>query len=126
MVPVSLRTEKDADGGGNMVGTILCNLATHLDDPAQRLDAIHSSMSDNKTVFSQLPQVQQFALSACLTGGLAFSAGAGVRRRRATAVQHRDLQRAGATGAAVLARRAASTATTRCRSPWTVRRSTSR
>ena len=73
MVPVSLRTEKDTDGGGNMVGTILCNLATHLDDPAQRLDAIHSSMSDNKTVFSQLPQIQQFALSACLTGGLAFS-----------------------------------------------------
>ncbi len=73
MVPVSLRTEKDTDGGGNMVGTILCNLATHLDDPAQRLDAIHSSMSDNKTVFSQLPQIQQFALSACLTGGIAFS-----------------------------------------------------
>ena len=73
MVPVSLRDQKDADGGGNQVGTILCNLATHLDDPAQRLDAIHTSMSDNKKVFSQLPQIQQFALSAFLTGGLAFS-----------------------------------------------------
>ena len=72
MVPVSLRTEGD-DRGGNMVGTILCNLATHLDDPAQRLDAIHTSMSDNKKVFSQLPQLQQFALSAFLTGGIALA-----------------------------------------------------
>jgi len=73
MVPVSLRTEEHTDRGGNMVGTILCNLATHLDDPAQRLEAVHSSMAANKTVFSQLPQVQQFALSAFLTGGIALS-----------------------------------------------------
>jgi diacylglycerol O-acyltransferase / wax synthase len=73
MVPVSLRTEKDADRGGNMVGTILCNLATHLDDPGKRLEAIHSSMTDNKKVFSQLPQLQQFALSLFLTGGIALS-----------------------------------------------------
>ena len=26
MVPVNLRTERDADGGGNIVGTVLCNL----------------------------------------------------------------------------------------------------
>jgi WS/DGAT/MGAT family acyltransferase len=73
MVPVSLRTDEHGDRGGNMVGTILCNLATHLDDPAKRLEAIHSSMSDNKNVFNQLPQGQQFALSAFLTGGIAFS-----------------------------------------------------
>ncbi|HEY7050983.1 MAG TPA: wax ester/triacylglycerol synthase family O-acyltransferase [Mycobacterium sp.] len=73
MVPVSLRTENDNDRGGNMVGTILCNLATHLDDPVQRLDTIHESMSDNKKVFSQLPQIQQLALSAFLTGGIALS-----------------------------------------------------
>ena len=46
MVPVNLRTEKDADGGGNMVGTILCNLATNIDDPAQRLEVISTSMRD--------------------------------------------------------------------------------
>jgi WS/DGAT/MGAT family acyltransferase len=73
MVPVSLRSDKDDDRGGNMVGTILCNLATHLDDPAKRLDAIHASMTDNKEVFTQLPQIQQFALSAFLTGGIALS-----------------------------------------------------
>jgi diacylglycerol O-acyltransferase len=72
MVPVDLRTEKDAEGGGNMVGTFLCNLATHLDDPAKRLEAIHLSMRDNKEVFAQLPRVQQLALSAFVTGGLAF------------------------------------------------------
>ena len=73
MVPVSLRTDERADRGGNMVGTILCNLATHLDDAGKRLEAIHASMNDNKQVFSQLPQIQQFALSAFLTGGIAFS-----------------------------------------------------
>ena len=73
MVPVNLRTEKDAEGGGNMVGTFLCNLATHLEDPAKRLETIHLSMHDNKEVFAQLPRVQQLALSAFVTGGLAFA-----------------------------------------------------
>lgn len=72
MVPVSLRTDKDDDRGGNMVGTILCNLATHLDDPAKRLEAIHASMVDNKKVFTQLPQIQQLALSAFMSGGVAL------------------------------------------------------
>ncbi len=72
MIPVSLRTD-DADGGGNQVGTILCNLATHLDDPAQRLAAIHSSMSENKAVFTQLPKVQQLALSTVMSGGVALA-----------------------------------------------------
>ncbi len=73
MVPVNLRTEKDTDGGGNMVGTFLCNLATHLEDPAKRLETINQSMRDNKEVFAQLPRVQQLALSAFMTGGLAFA-----------------------------------------------------
>ena len=73
MVPVSLRTDKDDDRGGNMVGTILCNLATHLDDPAKRLEAIHASMVDNKKVFTQLPQIQQLALSAFMSGGVALA-----------------------------------------------------
>jgi diacylglycerol O-acyltransferase / wax synthase len=73
MVPVSLRTENDVDGGGNMVGTLLCNLATHLDDPAQRLETISTSMLENKRVFTQLPRTQALALSAAMTGGLVFS-----------------------------------------------------
>ena len=73
MVPVNLRTENDADGGGNMVGTFLCNLATHLDDPAKRLATIHLSMRDNKEVFAKLPRMEQLALSAFMTGGLAMA-----------------------------------------------------
>jgi diacylglycerol O-acyltransferase / wax synthase len=65
MVPVSLRNDGDAMGG-NMVGAVLCNLATHLDDPAQRLDAIGVSMRANKNVLSQLSRAQVMALSMTL------------------------------------------------------------
>jgi diacylglycerol O-acyltransferase / wax synthase len=73
MVPVNLRTESDGDGGGNMVGTVLANLATDVEDPAERLAVISKSMRDNKEVFVQLPKTQQLALSAVLAGGVAFS-----------------------------------------------------
>ncbi|KUI22153.1 diacylglycerol O-acyltransferase [Mycobacterium sp. GA-1285] len=72
MVPVNLRTEKDAEGGGNLVGAILCNLATDVENPVQRLEAIATSMRDNKNVFAELPRVQQLAVSALLVGGLAL------------------------------------------------------
>jgi len=65
MVPVSLRNDGDSVGG-NMVGAVLCNLGTHFDDPAQRLQAIHSSMRENKNVMSQLPRAQAMALSMLL------------------------------------------------------------
>ncbi len=64
MVPVSLRSKEDADGGGNLVGSILCNLATHLEDPAARIEAISESMRANKKVLSELPQLHVLALSA--------------------------------------------------------------
>jgi len=64
MVPVNLRTADDNSDGGNMVGTILCSLATDLSDPAQRLDAIHTSIRGNKEVFASLPRLQQLVLSA--------------------------------------------------------------
>ena len=74
MVPVSLRTEDEADAGGNLVGAILCNLATDADDPMQRLLTISESMRSNKTVFSQLPRFQALALSAVNTSALALAA----------------------------------------------------
>lgn len=73
MVPVSLRTEEEADSGGNMTGVLLCNLATHDDDPAVRLETISSSMRNNKKVFQQLPRVQQLALSASMIAPLGLS-----------------------------------------------------
>ncbi|MCV7103482.1 WS/DGAT/MGAT family O-acyltransferase [Mycobacterium palustre] len=74
MVPVSLRKEDEADAGGNLVGAILCNLATDTDDPAARLQTVSESMQKNKTVFSQLPRVQALALSAMNMGSLALAA----------------------------------------------------
>jgi len=74
MVPVSLRTEHEQDSGGNMVGTILCNLATDVEDPAKRLEAISTSMRANKKVFAELPRVQALAVSAFLSSGLALAA----------------------------------------------------
>ncbi len=67
MVPVSMRTEGE---GGNAVGALLCNLGTHIEDPAKRLQAVTESISDNKKVFVELPQVQQLALSVTVVGGL--------------------------------------------------------
>jgi len=72
MVPVSLRTAGEEDAGGNMVGTILCNLATDVEDPAERLAAINTSMRDNKKVFAELPRTQALALSAFLMSGIAL------------------------------------------------------
>jgi diacylglycerol O-acyltransferase / wax synthase len=74
MVPVSLRREDEADAGGNLVGAILCSLATDIEDPAKRLEAVSESMYKNKTVFSQLPRVQALALSALNMSALAMSA----------------------------------------------------
>ncbi|OBK20629.1 diacylglycerol O-acyltransferase [Mycobacterium asiaticum] len=64
MVPVSLRSESDADSGGNKVGSILCNLATDVDDPAKRLQIVGESMRRNKKVLAELPSYQVLALSA--------------------------------------------------------------
>jgi diacylglycerol O-acyltransferase len=72
MVPISLRSADEQDAGGNMVGTILCNLATDVADPAKRLDAISTSMYENKKVFADLPRTQALALSAFLVSGIAL------------------------------------------------------
>ncbi len=61
MVPVDVRSEHDP-GGGNAVSTVLCDLATHINDPTKRLDVIHRSMQENKKVLSQLPKAQAMAV----------------------------------------------------------------
>jgi WS/DGAT/MGAT family acyltransferase len=73
MVPVSLRSKEDADKGGNQVGSILCNLATDLEDPAQRLQVISESMRGNKKVLADLPPLQVLALSALNMAPLALA-----------------------------------------------------
>lgn len=56
MVPVSLRREDEADAGGNLVGAILCNLATDVEDPGKRLEIVSESVYKNKTVFPNCPE----------------------------------------------------------------------
>jgi WS/DGAT/MGAT family acyltransferase len=62
MVPVSLR--KDDSEGGNAVGSVLCNLATNVEDPAQRIQIVAESMRGNKKVLAELPPLHVLALSA--------------------------------------------------------------
>jgi diacylglycerol O-acyltransferase len=73
MVPVSLRNDDESDGGGNLVGSILCDLATDVDDAAVRLETISASIRRNKTVFAELPRLQALALSAFNVAPLAFT-----------------------------------------------------
>lgn len=56
MVPVSLR--KDDSDTGNQVAMVLANLATHLDDPRERLDAISRSMKNAKERFAKMSQLE--------------------------------------------------------------------
>jgi diacylglycerol O-acyltransferase len=66
MVPVSLHAEGSGrpDGGGNAVGAVMCNLGTHLDDPALRLRSVHVSMSEGKESLKGMSPVQIMAMSA--------------------------------------------------------------
>ena len=79
MTPVSLRREPD-EIGGNAVGAILCNLATDVDDPAKRLEAIHESMEQGKQSLRSMSQTQVMLASAATLAPMALSLIAGVRR----------------------------------------------
>jgi diacylglycerol O-acyltransferase len=49
--PVGLNAKQShvaSDEGGNAVGSVMVKLGTDLDDPADRLRAIHDSMKDGK------------------------------------------------------------------------------
>ncbi len=53
--PVDLRTARDPEGR-NVMSSAVCNLATHLEDPAERLRTIHASMRFNKQFLRALPR----------------------------------------------------------------------
>jgi len=48
MVPVSVRSDDQRDALGNQVSSMLASLATDVDDPLDRLEAIHASMAGVK------------------------------------------------------------------------------
>ncbi len=56
MVPMSLR--KDDSAGGNQVAVILANLATHREDPLQRLEIIRNSVNEAKERFCAMTSEQ--------------------------------------------------------------------
>ncbi|MGW5152683.1 WS/DGAT/MGAT family O-acyltransferase [Rhodococcus koreensis] len=69
MVPVSLRptdtdTPPDSGPGGNRVGVLMCNLATHLPDPASRLDTVRTCMHEGKAALRAMSPAQALAMSA--------------------------------------------------------------
>ena len=73
MTPVSLRADDDdAAEAGMAVGTILCNLGTNSDDPAERLSTVRESMNAGKHALGGLTQTQVTALSAGIMAPLAI------------------------------------------------------
>jgi len=73
MVPVSLRRSEadvDSEGGGNAIGTLMVSLATDLQDPGDRLAAIHSSVLSGRAAMATLSQPQILAMSALGMSGL--------------------------------------------------------
>ena len=73
MTPVSLRQGDDDEVSGNAVGTILCNLATDVVDPVDRLLAVSASMDQGKAALKGLSQTQITALSALVMGPLGLN-----------------------------------------------------
>ena len=66
MVPVSVRSD-DSDMS-NRISMILANLATHLDDPLERLNAIRRSVMNAKQKFKRMTSEQILSYSAFVYG----------------------------------------------------------
>jgi diacylglycerol O-acyltransferase / wax synthase len=76
MVPVGLNAKNahvaSAEGGNN-VGVLMVKLGTHLDDPADRLGAIHASMVTGKEALESMTATQILAMSALGTAPLVLA-----------------------------------------------------
>jgi WS/DGAT/MGAT family acyltransferase len=69
-VPVSMRSgDGGGGGGGNAITFVLCNLATNLESPDDRLEAITSSMRATKAVMANRPAVQLAAMGVLTAVG---------------------------------------------------------
>jgi diacylglycerol O-acyltransferase / wax synthase len=79
MTPVSLR-QAGAEIGGNAVGALLCNLATNLDDPAERLAAIRLSMNEGKKSLRSMTPTQVTLASALAMTPMLLGMVPGARR----------------------------------------------
>ncbi|KQW49111.1 diacylglycerol O-acyltransferase [Nocardioides sp. Root1257] len=67
MVPIGLKAKEShiaSTEGGNAVGSVMCQLGTDLEDPADRLTVIHAAMLDGKEALSTMTPLQIMAMSA--------------------------------------------------------------
>jgi diacylglycerol O-acyltransferase / wax synthase len=71
-VPVALQKDADGPGEGNAVGAVLCNLGTHLEDPADRYEMVTTSMRDAKSQMQGMGQLGVTLLSAINFGPVAL------------------------------------------------------
>jgi diacylglycerol O-acyltransferase len=81
MVPVSLREGDRGTHGGNGVGVLMCNLGTHLPDPAARLDTVRTCMREGKHALAAMSTAQILAMSALGAGPAGASMLFGHNRR---------------------------------------------
>ncbi|TJZ77898.1 wax ester/triacylglycerol synthase family O-acyltransferase [Rhodococcus oryzae] len=72
MVPVSLRGEQREGKAGNEIGVLMCNLATDLADPANRLATVTASMREGKQALRAMSSAQALAMSALGSAPLAL------------------------------------------------------
>ena len=75
MVPVSMR--RDDSDSGNQVAMVLANLATHIADPRERLDAIVRSMKNSKERFARMSQLEimNYLAVVMAAGGINMATG---------------------------------------------------
>ena len=55
MVPVSIRTGEETEKWTNRVSAIIAEIPTHIDDPIERVRAVHESMVASKQLFDAIP-----------------------------------------------------------------------
>ena len=63
MVPVALRVRDRARESGNAVGAVMCDLGTHLADPADRLRTVRRSMKEGKQALAEMSPLQIVAMT---------------------------------------------------------------
>jgi diacylglycerol O-acyltransferase len=63
MVPVALRVRDRNRESGNAVGAVMCDLGTHLAEPADRLRTVRRSMKEGKQALAELSPLQIVAMT---------------------------------------------------------------
>src|SRR5262249_9562169 len=80
MVPVSIRTA-DIEGG-NQVSILLANLATHIEDPLERLRQIIESTTHAKGKLAKMTRLERLAHAAGMSAPMGASMVTGHAKRR--------------------------------------------